>query len=67
MIYTVIPELLRFVPRFMGTRACTNLAFHCLLTSEADVKGILSRFRETFWGKLLITILSGAGRVVVHF
>lgn len=51
MIYVVIPELLRFVPGFLGTRVCTNLDFHCLLTSEADVKGILSRFRETVFGR----------------
>lgn len=36
VIYVVIPELLRFVPGFLGTRVSTNLDFQCLPTSEAE-------------------------------
>ena len=68
MFYVVPPELLGFIPGFVVTGVCTNLDFHCFLTSESDVKGILSTFRETiFQEEVLIIILPRAGRIGVHF
>lgn len=68
VFYVMPPELLGFVPGFGVTRVCTNLDFHCFLIAEADIKGILSRFRETiFQEEVLITILPQADRIGVHF
>jgi len=58
MLYVVPPELLGFVPGFVVSRVCTNLDFHCFLVSEADGKGVVSKFRETvFQEGVSITIL----------
>lgn len=68
VFYVMPPELLGFVPGFGVTRVCTDLDFYCFLIAEADVKGILSRFRETtFQEEVSITILPQAGRIGVHF
>lgn len=68
VFYVTPPELLGFVPGFGVTRVCTDLDFYCFLIAEADVKGILSRFRETtFQEEVSITILPQAGRIGVHF
>lgn len=54
--------------RVWFSRVCTNLDFHCFLISKADVKGVLSRFRETiFQEEVSVTILPWAGSIGVHF